>query len=190
MHSRKRAFTLIELLVVISIIALLAALALPALQGALNAAKKARANTMCQQLKVAVTAFNTEYGTWPGPPQQVLLDQSTLYHSLIGATTANPTDQYNTRGITFMEFATKDLDNATAPTMFVDPWYISNKKQPTQNYQIAVDATFVGSINIGTYGFTAPDTLNASVAVWDPGSPDKTGTVNTVGTSNSIIKTW
>jgi len=190
MHSRKRAFTLIELLVVISIIALLAALALPALQGALNAAKKARANTMCQQLKVAVTAFNTEYGTWPGPISNHKIKPVDLYPILIGATTANPTNEYNTRGITFMEFTSKDVDIPTAPTMFVDPWYISNKKQEGQNYQILMDDTFTGSIDVSADGFNAPGSIAASVAIWDPGSPDKAGVVNTVGVSNSIIKTW
>ncbi len=55
-RSRAGGFTLVELLVVISIIAILASLALPALQGALTAAKKAQANTMLNQLKVALTS--------------------------------------------------------------------------------------------------------------------------------------
>ncbi|NJK92863.1 MAG: type II secretion system protein [Blastochloris sp.] len=85
---RRRGFTLIELLVVITIIALLAGLAFPAISAALTAAKKAEASTMINQLRVALTAYQTEYGNWPLALQganDVAIDSSNseLYETLI-----------------------------------------------------------------------------------------------------------
>ncbi|MFM8981956.1 MAG: type II secretion system protein, partial [Spartobacteria bacterium] len=64
--ARSRAewqgFTLIELLVVISIIAVLAALAFPAVNGAMDSARKARAKSDVAQIATAVVAYETEYG--------------------------------------------------------------------------------------------------------------------------------
>jgi prepilin-type N-terminal cleavage/methylation domain-containing protein len=62
---RSTAFTLIELLVVISIIAILAGLAFPAVNGALNSARKAQARNDVQQIVAAVKAFQAEYGKFP-----------------------------------------------------------------------------------------------------------------------------
>jgi len=63
--GRFAAFTLIELLVVISIIAVLAALAFPAVNGAINSARKAQARNDVQQIVAAVKAFKAEYGKFP-----------------------------------------------------------------------------------------------------------------------------
>ena len=62
-HSR--AFTLIELLVVISVIAVLAALAFPAVNGAIDSARKTKAKSDVTQIVTAIKAYQTEYGKLP-----------------------------------------------------------------------------------------------------------------------------
>jgi prepilin-type N-terminal cleavage/methylation domain-containing protein len=188
----ERAFTLIELLVVISIIAILASLALPALNGAMTAANKGRANAMISQLKVAVTGYNTEYGTWPSTSSTpssadtTFSDAatSTLYHILVGDSTG--TTFGNTRNIVFMEFSTKDTDAAgttAVPTTFVDPWYKSN---PTQNYTVVVDGDYNNQIDVTAGG--GPNNLNAGCAIFDAGPPLKKGQIQTDKTK--FLHSW
>jgi prepilin-type N-terminal cleavage/methylation domain-containing protein len=62
------AFTLIELLVVISIIAILIGLLFPAFKGVQDQAKKVQTKNDLTQIVTAVTAFYTEYGQYPCPP--------------------------------------------------------------------------------------------------------------------------
>ncbi len=176
MQSRQRAFTLVELLVVISIIALLAGMALPAIGKALDTAKKAKVNAMISQLKVGITAFNTDYGTWPAADVATdeKLDNKLLYQILTGTEggvggTGNST--YNTRNIPYMEFSSKDLDSTTAPTMFVDPWYASMKQNPNQNYTVLVDDDYDNVIVNIPPGTGNAAGINAGVAIWDPGPP-------------------
>ena len=93
-----RGFTLIELLVVIAIIVILMTLLFPAVQGALDAAKKAQAKNDVTQIAAAIVAFDVEYGRLPSAnpaPQQ-------LTGELLGALTAS-NDTLNPRKITFME---------------------------------------------------------------------------------------
>jgi prepilin-type N-terminal cleavage/methylation domain-containing protein len=184
-----RAFTLIELLVVITIIGLLAGLAVPAIFKALEAAKKAQASAMINQVRVALTAYQTEYGTWPDALQtttgdkeigMVAADQKALYRTLIAykSGTSYPAD--NARGIAFMEFNGKDLRAnfpATAadtakPTdskeaaCFVDPW--------NHPYFFKADSDYDNEI-AGLPGDTtgATMTVNASLVIWSRG-PQKT----------------
>ena len=60
-----RGFTVIELLVVIAIMAILMTLLFPAVQSALDAAKKAQAKNDVTQIATAMVAFDTEYGRLP-----------------------------------------------------------------------------------------------------------------------------
>ncbi len=62
---RFRAFTLIELLVVIAIIAVLIGLLFPAVQGAMESARRAKAKNDVVMLAMAVKAYQTEYGRLP-----------------------------------------------------------------------------------------------------------------------------
>ena len=64
-RTDKQAFTLIELLVVISIIAILASLGFPAVNGAIDSARKARAGSDVAQIATAVVAYEVEYGRLP-----------------------------------------------------------------------------------------------------------------------------
>ncbi len=178
----RRGFTLIELLVVITIIGILAGLAFPAIQGALNAAKKTQASNMVNQLRTAMTSYQTEYGTWPSSiTDENAFDPGTkLYKMLIGQDSPAGT---NARQIVFMEFNLKDLrtsSSATAPpadastaTTFLDPW--------NQVYQMEVDFNYDNQLSV------PGGTINAAIAVWSTGLP-KNGAVNTDTTK--FLSSW
>lgn len=59
------AFTLIELLVVIAIISILMGLLLPALAIVREQARRTQASQDVKSIVVAVTQYQTEYGTYP-----------------------------------------------------------------------------------------------------------------------------
>jgi prepilin-type N-terminal cleavage/methylation domain-containing protein len=123
-HMRKtlRAFTLIELLVVIAIIGILASMLFPAVNGAIDAARKAQAKNDVVQIATAVTAFETEYGRLPLTNKTVV--DTALVNVLIGNDTAE-----NPRKITFIEPGTRKPDivgrggkSGTNASGYVDPW--------------------------------------------------------------------
>jgi len=68
---RPAAFTLIELLVVIAILVILAGIAFPAMQGALDSAKRGQARNDVHQIAAAVKAYRLEYGRLPTPGQEI-----------------------------------------------------------------------------------------------------------------------
>jgi len=161
--ARSRAewqgFTLIELLVVISIIAVLAALAFPAVNGAMDSARKARAKSDVAQIATAVVAYETEYGRLPvtGTNDTVTTNVSTSFvNILIGADTA-----VNPRNIVFLETsAWKKGKGGTNSSGFCDPWDANSV------YQIALDANYNTRIDAGN-----PTTnLIKKVAVWSTNS--------------------
>lgn len=179
--SPKNGFTLIELLVVITIIGILAGLAFPAINGALDAAKKAEAAAMINQLRVAMTAYSTEYGNLPpSVGSETQFNAGALYQTLIGRDT--PAGN-NPRQIVFMEFNSKVLrvaasdkvapvDPSTA-TLFVDPWNFQ--------YQAVFDINYDNTITV------PGGTANALVAIWSTGKPVGGGQ----NTDNiKFIKSW
>ncbi|MEO6845913.1 MAG: prepilin-type N-terminal cleavage/methylation domain-containing protein, partial [Chthoniobacterales bacterium] len=93
--SDKKAFTLIELLIVIGIIAILMGLLFPALQGAINMAKKTAAKNDVTQIAQAVTAFEAEYGYLPAS-----LDTT---NGILGTNILGPLTNNNPRGIIFLD---------------------------------------------------------------------------------------
>ena len=62
-HSR--GFTMVELLTVIAIIAILAGLLMPALRKARMKAMEAKAKAMISQLEIALSMYETDFGTYP-----------------------------------------------------------------------------------------------------------------------------
>lgn len=160
MNSRKHAFTLIELLVVIAIIGILAGLLFPAVNGALESARKAQAKNDVTQIATAVTAFETEYGRLPWPTKTTV--DSDLVAALIG--TANNTN--NPRQIVFIEVGErkpvggavgKAGKSGTNSSGFVDPW--------GNLYQIKMDDNYDNQITGA--GTNNSQTLRKKVAVWN-----------------------
>ena len=164
----KSAFTLIELLVVIAIIGILMSLLFPAVNSAIDAAKKAQAKNDVTQIATAVTAYYTEYGKLPpngmdgtSPTADAAYNVDTnnaIIGTLMGTnTTCNP------RQIVFMEVSdvsTKKGKSGLSNGTFIDPW--------GNLYYIALDYAYNNHLDVSTNG-TMTTNLNVmkTVGVWN-----------------------
>lgn len=141
---------------VISIIGLLAGLGFPAIQGAIQAGKKAEVAAMAESIKTAVNAFYAEYSSYPSNSGVTDVNFMTLM------TTTNATGQ-NSRGIAFLEVPPKftNENGLVTPTGF----YKGGERSRT-NFSINIDTNGAGMLtnNVGGAQFLVP----ASVAVWVP----------------------
>lgn len=104
---RKRsAFTLIELLVVIAILVILAGIAFPAMQGALDSAKRGQARNDANQIASAIKAYRLEFGRLPAAGSEIA-----------AITGANP------KRIIFLEAKqAKDGKGGISGGEMMDPW--------------------------------------------------------------------
>lgn len=124
---------------------------------------------MVNQLKIAMTSYQTEYGVWPNITgvNETGFDAGLLFDLLQGEAGVAE----NPRRIVFMEFNSKSLrvapasssnkvpaDPATADT-FVDPWH--------QEYQMALDTNYDNEIADPSSGSTGA--INASILIWSLG---------------------
>jgi len=168
-------FTLIELLVVISIIAILAGLALPAMNNALNSAKKTMAKNQVVQIATAITAYETEYGRLPA------FNGSNMAMNNIAMLTTNDLSN-NPRGINFIELSPwKAGKGGTNGNGFCDPFSSNNA------YSVALDTNYAHSLSNmpgqsaagGTIQYT--NTLTKHIGVW---------TIWTNGTQTYLINSW
>jgi prepilin-type N-terminal cleavage/methylation domain-containing protein len=156
-------FTLIELLVVIAIIAILAGLAFPAVQGALSSARNAEVRSMANQIKLAISSYYAEYGTYPN----VTNANTSFLSAMTGST--NATGIPNRRGIRFLEVPAKFTNSSGIVT---PPKFYSGTQS---NFSIVTDTNYDGRI-------TLPDgkEVSGSVAVW----------VRNPKQTNQFIGTW
>jgi len=146
----QQAFTLIELLVVISIIVILASLSFPAVNGAIDSARKARAGSDVTQIATAVVAYEVEYGRLPTHTGTAV--NSTLMATLTGNSTDNP------RKIVFLEASEwKKGRGGTNSSGFCDPW------DSASVYQIALDTNYDNLVTAGTNSTN----ITKKVAVWN-----------------------
>jgi len=113
-RERASAFTLLELLVVITIIIILIGFLFPAFRGVQDQAKRAQAKNDLNQIVAAVSAFYTEYGTYP----------------VINTTNTDPAATYAANNFTVFDVLRYDVsnsDNATVTALnprqvvFVEP---------------------------------------------------------------------
>jgi prepilin-type N-terminal cleavage/methylation domain-containing protein len=151
-----RGFTIIELLVVVAIIGVLMSLLFPAVQGALDAAKKAQAKNDVTQIATAIAAFDMEYGRMPSTnsaPEEIT---GGVLNALIGSN-----DTMNPRKIVFIEVLNfKRGKGGILNGKFVDPW--------ANPYYLAVDTDYDNQVGVSTNGLTtANSTIMKKVGVWN-----------------------
>ena len=171
-----RSFTLVEILVVIAIIGLLAGIAVPTVGGALASARKAKVAAMAQQIRTAMSQFNTEYGFFPtnGFNNGAGSTGPTLALILAGDSSAQATNA-NPRRIVFLEVPpefTFDAAGNLSNRGIVTPKGFYKAGQ--SNLFVAVDHNYDGMITVTNDGRST--NIRASVAVWflDPKSTNKT----------------
>ena len=159
--AKSNSFTLVELLVVISIIGLLAGLGLPAINGAMQAGKKAEVSAMAESIKTAVNAFYAEYSAYPSNASG---KTDTDFLALMSTTNTNGG---NYRGIAFLEVPPK-FTNATLGLVTPSGFY-----KAQSNFFLAIDTNGTGVLTnkVGSRSYVVP----SSVSVWvvDPKDANK-----------------
>jgi prepilin-type N-terminal cleavage/methylation domain-containing protein len=158
-RRRPAAFTLIELLVVIAIIVILAGLGFAGISGAMKSARKAETRAMANQIKLGITAYYAEYGTYP----RATSTDANFLAAMTGST--NIADIPNRRGIRFLEVPSKftNSDGIVTPSGL----YTDRTQQVVFN--VKTDTNYDGQLNLP---FT---NMPGSVAVWtiDPERADR-----------------
>jgi type II secretory pathway pseudopilin PulG len=155
--------------VVISIIGLLAGLGLPAINGAIQAGKKAEVSAVAESIKTAVNAYYAEYSAYPS---NATGKTDLIFLNLMSTTNTNGG---NYRGIAFLEVPPK-FTNANG--LVTPSGFCKNKAQ--SNFFILIDTGGLGYVNPKSVSSTLTNSNSASsVAVW---VVDPTTNTKAVGT--------
>ena len=165
--AKSDSFTLVELLVVISIIGLLAGLGLPAINGAIQAGKKAEVSAMAESIKTAVNAFYAEYSQYPTNSSGGTYTNTSLEFLGFMTTTTN-TNGGNYRGIAFLEVPPK-FTNANG--LVTPRGFYSGTNQ--SNFSVGIDTNGAGVLTNDVGGTKYVVASSVSVWVEDPKNSKK-----------------
>jgi prepilin-type N-terminal cleavage/methylation domain-containing protein len=190
--SRVTGFTLLELLVVIAIIGILAGLMFPATTGALRKAERTHAEHTANNLKNAISAYNTEYRKYPVQPSNTnettpMQTDRQLMDVLLGADTQKQQGGLNPRGIAFFtDRAAKPLGGgrfrkgvtlqADGGGELWDPW--------GQYYSVVMDLDYNNRVQRPAWDAGDSQVLPESILVWSAGKD-----LNEMSPQDNI-KTW
>ena len=180
---KKNGFTLIEMLAVIAIIAILAAILVPVVGGALQTAKKRRALTEMNSIKVAVMQFQTDHRYMPWPPVRYGGRDVRIGDDMWATTNATqlPVMELltgnNPMKKLYLQVPEKSRPDPTDMT-FLDPW-----KQP---YIIGLDRNLDGMVVVANTGVADWDgkTVMEKVLVFSPGPPGENKPMKTFDVKN------
>lgn len=161
--TRIPAFTLVELLIVIAIIGILVALLFPAVNGAIEGARRAQAQNDASHIAAAILAYDIDYGYFP--PSLVKGSNEvdkTLVQTLTGPSGGSDA---NPKGISFLEVSAyrRGKSGTNKAGDFVDPWALTEGSEKKSVYMVAIDT---GTDNI-TIGGTNNELVYKRVAVWN-----------------------
>lgn len=148
-----RGFTLIELLVVLAIVGILMSLLFPAVNGALNTARKASAQNDVVQIANSLTMYQTEYGRWPTSAQAGVRPLTgPLLTSALMAQTTNE----NSRRIVFLEVPDfKRNRGGFTNDSYLDPW--------GNTYQVVIDTLYSNTLSFSAGNNRAQGSTNVTL---------------------------
>jgi prepilin-type N-terminal cleavage/methylation domain-containing protein len=175
-----RAFTLIELLVVIAIIALLAGIGFGGIQFAMKAAHNAEASSMLNNIKIAMSAYQSDYSRLPIPEdaggQDYTVSEEEDWKEMVimlqggkDPFTLEKVESLrfpNPRETSYMEFKKKDL---TSEGALKDPSFGKTKAF----FVMILDGDYDGIVRVpedpATRNIKEETPVNSSVAIYSRG---------------------
>jgi prepilin-type N-terminal cleavage/methylation domain-containing protein len=177
LKSRDSGFTLLELLVVIAIIGILAGLMFPATTGALRKAERTHAEHTANNVKNAISAYNTEYRKYPVQPSNAnettpMRTDNQLMDVLLGSDNQKQQGGLNPRGIAFFtDRAAKPLGDgrfrkgvtlqADGGGELWDPW--------GEYYFVVMDLDYNNRVQPPAWAAGDSEFLPESILVWSSG---------------------
>ncbi len=121
--QRGLAFTLMEMMAVVAIIMVMVGLLFPVIGNIKEQAKKAKARTEMDNLRIAIKAFYREYGYYPQTTSwtqfSAMLNGNVDPSSGVASGAGTWPVTNNTRAVKFMEFK---ITSVSTNAEFLDPW--------------------------------------------------------------------